>query len=152
MTVSTSAAILIVDTDGVTSTEAERGEKMIRPLRVMIADNSVRAREGLRALLATCPEIEVVGEATNGYEAVCLVREYRPDAVLMDLQMPVMDGLQATQSIKDRWPEVIVVVLTLYASQRAAARTAGADAFVIKGNAPDELLAALCVGSAVAER
>lgn len=125
---------------------------MVQPLRVLIADNSIRTRDGLRALFATCSEIELVGEAANGYEAVRLVSECHPDAVLMDLQMPVMDGLQATRHIKDKWPEVTVVVLTLYASQHAAARTAGADAFVIKGGDPGQLLAALCGGSAVANR
>ena len=118
---------------------------MAHRIRVLIADDSARARDGLRALLVTWREVEVVGEATNGQEAVRLVAEHRPDVVLMDLQMPVLDGVQATGLIKQRWPEVTVIVLTIYAAQEAAARAAGADAFMIKGGAPERLLAALGV-------
>src|SRR5918912_2083915 len=98
---------------------------MAEVTRVIIADDSARARDGLRALLATWPEVEVVGEATNGQEAVRLVEECHPAAVLMDLQMPVMDGLQATRLIKHRWPDVNVSVLTLHATERLAALEAG---------------------------
>jgi DNA-binding NarL/FixJ family response regulator len=118
---------------------------MAQPTRVLIADDSMRARDGLRALLTIRPEIEVVGEAANGQDAVRLVAECRPDIVLMDLHMPVLDGVQATQLIKQRWPAVTIVVLTMYAADQSAALAAGADAFLIKGNAPDRLLAALGV-------
>ena len=124
---------------------------MAHRIRVLIADDSARARDGLRALLVTWPEVEVVGEATNGQEAMRLVAEDRPDVVLLDLQMPVLDGVQATRLIKQRWPEVTVVVLTIYAAQEAAARAAGADAFMVKGGAPERLLAALGVVGAVDE-
>lgn len=122
---------------------------MGQPIRVLIADDSVRARNGLRALLTTWPEVEVVDEVANGQEAVRVVAERRPDVVLMDLQMPVMDGLQATRAIKTAWPEVSVVVLTSYSDQQIAARAAGADAFVIKGSAPERLVSALGVIIAV---
>ena len=118
---------------------------MAQPTRVLIADDSLRARDGLRALLTMRPELEVVGEAANGQEAVRLVAECHPDAVLMDLHMPVLDGIQATQLIKQQWPAVIVVVLTMHAVDQSAALAAGADAFLIKGNAPDLILAALGV-------
>ena len=118
---------------------------MQKPTRVLIADDNVHAREGLRTLLATWREIAVVGEATNGQEAVRLVAECRPDAVLMDVQMPVLDGVQATQLIKQRWPTVIVIVLTMYVMEQRAAMAAGADAFLIKGSALDRVLAALGV-------
>jgi len=118
---------------------------MAQPTRVLIADDSARARDGLRALLTIRPEIEVVGEATNGQDAVRLVAECRPDIVLMDLHMPVLDGIQATQLIKQQWPAVTIVVLTMYAVEKSAALAAGADAFLIKGRAPDRLLAALGV-------
>lgn len=124
---------------------------MTQPIRVLITDDSVRARHGLRALLATWPEVEVVGEATNGQEAVRLVKECCPDVILMDLQMPMMDGLAATKLIKSRWPEIHVIVLTIYMAQQPAALAAGADAFVIKGGAPAGLLAALGVYGAVGE-
>jgi len=118
---------------------------MAQPTRVLIADDSLRARDGLRALLTMRPELEVVGEASNGQDAVRLVAECRPDVVLMDLHMPVLDGIQATQLIKQQWPAVIVVVLTMYAVEQSAALAAGADVFLIKGNAPDRILAALGV-------
>jgi DNA-binding NarL/FixJ family response regulator len=118
---------------------------MAQATRVLIADDSVRAREALCALLTMWPEIEVVGEAANGQDAVRLVAECRPDVVLMDLHMPVLDGVQATQLIKQQWPAVTVIVLTVYAVEQSAALAAGADAFLIKGGVPDRLLAALGV-------
>ncbi|MFL5801420.1 MAG: response regulator transcription factor [Roseiflexaceae bacterium] len=122
---------------------------MTQPIRVLIADDSARTREGLRVLFATWPEITVVGEAADGQEAVQLVAECLPNVVLMDLHMPVLDGVQATQLIKQRWPTITVVVLTMYAMEQAAALAAGADAFVIKGSAPERLLAAIGVGAGV---
>jgi YesN/AraC family two-component response regulator len=89
------------------------------------------------------PEVEVVGEAANGREAVDQVAECRPDLVLMDARMPVMDGLKATRLIKNRWPEVKVVMLTLYPTFEAEALAAGVDLFLIKGCPNEELLAAI---------
>jgi DNA-binding NarL/FixJ family response regulator len=85
----------------------------------------------------------VVGEATNGQEALSLVEECRPDLILMDARMPVMDGLEATQLIKARWPEVKVVILTMYPAYRAEALAAGADAVLVKGCPPEKLLDAI---------
>jgi len=126
---------------------------MAKPIRVLIADDSVRSRDGLRALLASWPAevVKVVGEAVNGKEAVQRVEECHPDVVLMDLQMPIMDGLQATRIIKNRWPDITIAVLTIYAAQQDVAIAAGADAFVIKGDTPERLLAAIGVDSAVDE-
>ena len=99
-------------------------------------------------MLTTWPEIEVVGEAANGQDAVRLVAECRPDVVLMDLEMPVLDGVAATRLIKQQWPAVTVIVLTMYAARQAAASGAEADAFVIKGECPERLLTALGLGAA----
>jgi DNA-binding NarL/FixJ family response regulator len=125
---------------------------MARILRVVIADDRSRSRRGLSALLATQPGIEVVGEAGDGRKALELIEERRPDAVLMDARMPVMDGLMATRLIKERWPDVKVIVLTMYGAHRDDAMAAGADAFLIKGCPPDELLAAIQAQSATGRR
>jgi len=121
---------------------------MAQPIRMLIADDSARAREGLRALFAAWPEITVVAEAADGQEALRLVAEHWPDVVLMDLHMPVLDGVQATRLIKQQWPAITVVVHTIYVVEQSAALKAGADAFLIKGSAPDRLLAALGLGVA----
>jgi DNA-binding NarL/FixJ family response regulator len=110
------------------------------PLRILIADDDRRARAGIRAVLTTMLVCEIVGEAVDGEEAVAQVACYRPDAVLMDLTMPVLDGLQATRMIKGLWPEVTVVVLTMYGDKRSAAMAAGADAFVCKGETPAQIV------------
>ena len=112
-------------------------------IRVLIADDRRRSRSGLRALLATRSEIEVIGEAVDGREALRLAEEYRPDVVLMDVRMPRMDGLEATRCIKAQCPEVKVIVLTLYTAHQPQALEAGADAFVSKGDPPDSLLTTL---------
>jgi DNA-binding NarL/FixJ family response regulator len=111
--------------------------------RVLIADDRPRSRSGLRAVLALRPEIEIVGEAADGQEAVRLVAQCRPDVVLMDARMPVMDGVEATRLIKERWPEIRVVVLTIHASYRADALAANADVFLIKGCPAADLLRAI---------
>jgi DNA-binding NarL/FixJ family response regulator len=116
---------------------------MRNAMRVLIADDRLRSRQGLRALLATQAGIEVVGEAGDGREALQLVEERRPDAVLVDVKMPTMDGLMATRLIKENWPEIKVIVLTMYGSQRADALASGADVFLVKGCPPQELLGAI---------
>jgi DNA-binding NarL/FixJ family response regulator len=113
-------------------------------VRVLIADDQPRARHSLRSLLATWPEIEVVGEAVDGEEAVRLAEACRPDVVLMDIRMPGLDGLAATRIIKDRWPGIRVVVLTMYTDHTADdALEAGADAFQLKGKPAEDLLDAI---------
>lgn len=108
-------------------------------INVFIADDRSRSRAGLRALLATRPEFEIIGEATNGKEAVDLIESRQPDVVLMDANMPVMSGIEATRIIKDRWPQIKVIVLTLYSSYEVDAQTSGADAFLVKGGCPENL-------------
>ncbi len=114
-----------------------------RRARVVIADDRPRTRDGLRALLLTCPGYEVVGQAATGKEAIELVEQYQPDVVLMDVCMPDMDGLEATRLIKDRWPATKVIVLTMQSGYQAAALDAGASAFLSKGAPPEKLLSIL---------
>jgi DNA-binding NarL/FixJ family response regulator len=126
---------------------------MDQRVQVLIADYEVHTRRGLQALLAVWPEIEVVDMAANGVEAVQLVEKCRPDVALMDIPMPVTaldnrlgkgpDGLEAIRLIKSRWPQVRIVVLTMYAARRAAALAAGADAFLLKGCPAQDLLDAI---------
>lgn len=109
----------------------------------LIADDQPRARRSLKALLATWPKVDRVREASTGQEAVSLVDQDPPDVVVMDARMPEMDGLQATRLIKERWPGVKVVVWSMYPEYEDDARMAGADAFVTKGEPPEQLLARL---------
>lgn len=106
---------------------------MNQKIRVLIADDQRSARQGLKALLAFAPQIEVIGEASDGQEVVQLVAEKQPAVVLMDVQMPEMDGLEATRLIKKQWPQVKVMILTMFPSRRAEALAAGADHFLLKG-------------------
>lgn len=115
------------------------------PLRVLIVDDEERPRRALRAFLQTYPEIVVVGEAENGRDAVELVEERRPDVVVMDYSMPIMDGVEATRRIKARRPSTRVILVTVYASAEPEARGAGADSFLLKGFSGEELIAALDV-------
>jgi DNA-binding NarL/FixJ family response regulator len=122
---------------------SEEDGLMTESIEVLIADDQPRARKSLRALLSTWPVPQRVTEVASGREAVELVEETQPDVVLMDVCMPHMDGLQATRLIKARWPQVKVIVLTMYCEYEAEAMAAGADAFVAKGEPPDCLLATL---------
>jgi DNA-binding NarL/FixJ family response regulator len=110
-----------------------------KTLRVLIVDDLASNRQGLVALLEFEPDIEAILEAANGREAVQLVADEQPDVVLMDVRMPVMDGVEATRQIKARWPQVKVVVLTMYPSNKAEALAAGADRFLLKGSTGQSL-------------
>jgi DNA-binding NarL/FixJ family response regulator len=116
---------------------------MIRRVRVLIADDRPTTRQGLRALLSLLPEVEVIGEAADGRESVALVAECRPDVVLMDMQMPVMDGVEAARRIKEQWPMVRVIALTMHPHYRAEALAAGVDLFLLKEGDPEALLDAI---------
>lgn len=112
-------------------------------MRLLIADDRERTRRAVRALLAAHPGFEVVGEASDGQQAIHQVEQLAPDLVILDLRMPRLDGIAATAEIKRRWPRVRVVVHSLAVDRRDDALAAGADAFVAKAGQPDELLEAL---------
>jgi DNA-binding NarL/FixJ family response regulator len=112
-------------------------------VRVLIADDRTRSRKGLKALLSTYPTIHVIGEATNGRETMRMVEAYQPNVVVMDAKMPAISGLAATRAIKAQWPEIRIVMLTMYSSYKADAEASGADRFLVKGCPADELLEAI---------
>jgi DNA-binding NarL/FixJ family response regulator len=119
----------------------DRGRE--QSVRVLIVDDQRPTRQGLRALLSLSPQVEVIGEAMDGQESVALVSEHHPDVVLMDVRMPVMDGLEATRRIKSQWPEIKVIALSMYPMYQAQAHAVGADIFLLKGCTAEELQAAI---------
>lgn len=123
---------------------------MSRPLRVVVVDDHPMFRNGMRAQLDRDPATELVGEAATGNEAISLVGRTRPDVVLMDLQLPDVDGVAATRAIVDRHPEIGVVVLTMFDDDRSvyAALRAGARGYLLKGSTGAEISRAIAaVGS-----
>ena len=111
-------------------------------IRVVIVDDHMIVRRGLRDLIATTDDIEVVGEAADGFDALRVVMETAPDVVLMDLSMPNMDGARSTRRILDARPEVQVVVLTSLADQKSivTAIQNGAVGYLLKHSDPDVIL------------
>jgi DNA-binding NarL/FixJ family response regulator len=119
-------------------------------IRVVIADDHAVVRSGLQSLLDTAGDIDVVGAASDGAEAIELVSRVEPDVVLMDLSMPGLDGVAATAAITEAHPDVAVVVLTSFAepSRITAALDAGALGYQLKDAAPDDLIAAVRAAAA----
>ena len=115
------------------------------PLSILIADDHPLFRKGLRALLATMPQVRVLGEASNGADAVRLAAELRPDVVLMDLQMPGGDGLSAVRAIVAAQPETRVLVVTMFQDDDSifAAMRAGARGYVLKDMDDDDITRAI---------
>jgi DNA-binding NarL/FixJ family response regulator len=111
---------------------------------VIVEDHKI-LREGLKAILANEPDYEVVGEASNGIEAIHVIRRTRPDLVLLDLSMPKMDGFSVLRDIKGSFPEIKIMVLTIHESRDhvVEAFKAGADAYCVKDASRAELRAAL---------
>jgi DNA-binding NarL/FixJ family response regulator len=118
---------------------------MSPPIRVLIADDQRVVREGLTMLLGLLHDIEVVGAATDGLEAVALAAELHPDVVLMDLRMPRCDGVEATRQLHEHQPETKVVVLTTYTDDRSVidALRAGARGYLTKDAGGEEIRQAL---------
>ena len=118
---------------------------MERAIRILIADDHAVVREGLLAVLGSEPDMEGVGEAATGKEVIERATELRPDVILMDIQMPSINGIEATRRILDASPKVGVVVLTMFEDDESvfSAMRAGARGYVLKGAHPSEILKVL---------
>jgi NarL family two-component system response regulator LiaR len=115
------------------------------PIRVLIADDHTIVRKGIRAVLRNLPDIEVVGEAATGWEAIAANETLQPDVVLMDLMMPELDGIEAIRRIKAGRPETRILVLTSFAGEDKVfpAIKAGALGYHLKDSTPEELVRAI---------
>jgi DNA-binding NarL/FixJ family response regulator len=114
-------------------------------IRVVLADDEAMIRAGVRAILATDPDVEVVAEAGDGHQAVELVRRHRPEVALLDIRMPHLDGLDAAAEIRRLVPDTAVVMLTTFGEDAYVAKALanGAHGFLLKAGDPRELLAAV---------
>ena len=118
---------------------------MTDPITVVVADDHPVVLRGITALLAAEPDIEVVAQVTDGQEAVDAALRLRPRVIVMDLRMPVLDGADATATLKERWPDAPVIVLTTYGSDEEIVRAldAGASGYLLKDAPPDDLVDAV---------
>ena len=115
---------------------------MSKPIRVLITDDHFIVRQGLRFILNTADDIELVGEAVNGEEALLLTAQHQPHVILMDLRMPVMDGLTAIEQLQQKHPHVAVIILTTYNEDKMMLRglRLGARGYLLKDTERDTLL------------
>ena len=113
--------------------------------KVLLVDDHTLFREGIRALLSTAPDIEVIGEAADGKQAIELAEELSPDIVVMDLVMPGMAGIQAAQHLHDRHPDMKILILSMYDDDEYVCQIlkSGASGYVLKRAASDDLLRAI---------
>jgi NarL family two-component system response regulator LiaR len=118
---------------------------MTDSIRILVVDDHIVVRKGLVAMLETEADLQVVGEASNGAEAVKLAQELLPDVAIMDLVMPVMDGIEATRQIKASAPSVNVLVLTSFSTNDKVlpSLNAGAIGYLLKDSSPGELIRAI---------
>src|SRR5579883_1208234 len=118
-----------------------RRQQSMEAISVLLVDDHPVVRQGLRSMLATTTHLNIVGEAENGEDALVKVEEYAPQVVLIDIHMPVMDGLTATRRIKEKFPRTSVIVLTLYNNEQYVieAVKAGAAGYLLKNSSRDEI-------------
>ena len=117
------------------------------PVKLLLVDDHEIVRAGLRMLFSAEPDVKIVGEAASGREAIEQVRKLEPDVVLMDVAMPDMNGIDATRRIKEAFPQVAVLALTMHEDEEYFFEmlNAGASGYVPKRAAPDDLLSAIRV-------
>jgi len=117
----------------------------MKKIKVIIAEDHTIVRKGLCALLQGEPDIEVIGEAENGREAIKIVEKHLPDVVVMDIAMPGLNGLETTRQLKKRYPRLKILILTMHDNEEYIFETlrAGAAGYLIKRSAPNELISAI---------
>jgi NarL family two-component system response regulator LiaR len=116
-----------------------------KPIRVLLVDDHLVVRSGLSAVLMVNDDLKLVGEAGNGEEAIRMCERFQPDVVLMDLMMPVMDGVAATKVIRERWPNINIIALTSFKEKDLVegALKAGAISYLLKTVSAEELASAI---------
>jgi two-component system, NarL family, response regulator NreC len=117
----------------------------MKPVRILLADDHTVVRKGLRLLLETHPGFQVIAEAANGREAVALAEEHRPDAVVMDVAMPILNGIEAARQISNKLPQTAVVFLSMHSDEGYVLKAlkAGARAYLLKDSAEQDLINAV---------
>ena len=130
----------------------EKETSPVPAIRVLICDDDPRIRKALKDLLLTrqitqendlSPVVQVIGEACHGSQVIQMVEHLQPEVILMDVRMPGMDGVEATRFIKQKWPSVRIVMLTMDPEARSVALDAGVDTFLLKGCPLDALFDAI---------
>ena len=131
------------------STRTASRETKEKKIRIVLVDDHTLMRRGLAVMLQRYPGIEIIGEAADGESAVKLVYQLKPDVVLMDISMPVMDGIKATHIIHSELPGIAIIGLSMFPETELAAamQAAGAVAYVCKTDPPDNLIAAIRASS-----
>lgn len=117
----------------------------MKPIRILIADDQVLLREGVAALLGMFPDLEIVGKASGGHEAIEMAERLQPDVVLMDVRMPDMNGIAATHRIRERFPHIRMLILTTFDNDEYVfeALKSGAAGYLLKDADPERLVAAI---------
>jgi two-component system response regulator NreC len=117
----------------------------VKNIKVFLADDHLLFRQGIKALLDKVADIEIVGESSDGKDAIAKVNRLKPDVVLMDITMPIINGLEATKSIRERSPSVKILILTMHDTDQylSGMLEAGASGYVVKTAASDELITAI---------
>lgn len=115
----------------------------MKKIKVLIVDDDTAVRDGLCSILSAHADIEVVGKAVDGLDAVAKANDLHPDVILMDAQMPGMDGAEATRRIKEQFPKIRILFLTVHSNYIEEALAAGAEGYLIKDCGREELLEAI---------